>query len=81
MNLAYVFQCLIVCSHVYRYWSRFSIFVKKNIICSNTEGTIEINHYHTFSSGKVFSIQFYKEYRWHYWPPPFFWLLFLCGEY
>ena len=41
---------------------------------------IEINHYHTFSSGKVFSNQFYKEYRWHYWPPPFL-LRLLCGEY
>jgi hypothetical protein len=38
---------------------------------------IEINHYHTFSSGKVFSNQFYKEYKMALLATPFFVTFFM----
>jgi hypothetical protein len=49
INIVISFQCLIVCPHVYRSQCNICqdfLFLYKQIICS-TEGTIEINHYHT----------------------------------
>jgi hypothetical protein len=56
-------------------------FRKKQIICS-TEGTIEINHYHThFLPIKSSLINFLKSINGITGHPPFFLSHFLCGEY